>query len=122
MVSYQEKVVGGMKQMSEENKQLIWLKKKDVERKAFKETVGLMSNQLRIEKEEYHILRLRAKKQYEENKEEIDNMEKFFNEKIADMLDAREAKEQAFDQALQEDRVAEFSNVDFGSSEDRKIR
>ncbi|XP_068652306.1 protein SUPPRESSOR OF GENE SILENCING 3 homolog [Aristolochia californica] len=122
MVSYQEKVVGGMKQMSEENKQLIWLKNKDAERKAFKETVGLMSNQLRIAKEEYHILRLRAKKQYEEIKEEMDNMEKFFNEKIADMLDAREAKEQAFDQALQEDRAVELSNVGSGSSEDRKLR
>ncbi|XP_068652172.1 protein SUPPRESSOR OF GENE SILENCING 3 homolog [Aristolochia californica] len=120
MVSYQEKVVGGMKQMSEENEQLIWLKNKDAERKALKETVGLMSNQLRIAKEENHILRLRTKKQYEESKEEMDNMEKFFNEKIADMLDAREAKEQAFDQALQEDRAAELSNVRSGRSEDHR--
>ncbi|XP_068651583.1 protein SUPPRESSOR OF GENE SILENCING 3 homolog [Aristolochia californica] len=82
--------------------------------------MGLMSNQLHIEKEEYHILRLRAKKQYEEIKEEMDNMEKFFNEKIADMLDSREAKEQAFDQALQEDHLAEFSNVGSGSSKDCK--
>ncbi|KAG9457067.1 hypothetical protein H6P81_001575 [Aristolochia fimbriata] len=122
MVSYKEKVVGGMKQMSEDNQQLIWLKNKDAERKALKETVGLMSNQLRIAKEENHILQLRTKKQFDENKEEMDNMEKFFHEKIAAMLDAREAKEQAFDHALQEDRAAELSNVGTGTSEDHKHR
>lgn len=68
-------VVSQMKQMSEDNQQLIWLKNKVAKQKqnqkALVETVGLMSSQLRIATEENRVVRLRSKIQYDENKEEV---------------------------------------------------
>ena len=75
MKFYQEMVVSQMKQMSEDNQQLIWLKNKVAKQKqnekALVETVGQMSNQLRIATEDSRIVRLRSKIQYDENKEEV---------------------------------------------------
>lgn len=75
MRSYQEMVVSKMKQMSEDNQQLIWFKNKVVKEqrisKALEETCGLMSEQLRKTKEENRIVRQRTKMHHEQNKEEV---------------------------------------------------
>ncbi|RWR92713.1 protein SUPPRESSOR OF GENE SILENCING 3 [Cinnamomum micranthum f. kanehirae] len=127
MKSYQEMVVSQMKQMSEDNQQLIWLKNKVMKQKqnekALVETVGLMSNQLRIATEDSRIVRLRSKIQYDENKEEMDYMESFVKDKIDAIRESLEAKEMAFEKLLQEEREnAKRSNADSGSNEEHKLR
>ena len=73
--SYQEMVVNPMKQMSEDNQQLTYLKHKVVKHeqhsKVLEETFEVVSQKLRETMEENRIVRLRTKKQYEENKEEV---------------------------------------------------
>lgn len=75
MRSYQEMVVGPMKQMSEENQLLIWYKNKvaidQQHEKDLEQTMELMSNQLRITNEENRIVKQRTTIQHEENKEQV---------------------------------------------------
>lgn len=75
MRSYQEMVVGPMKQMSEDNQQLVWyknkVKKQQQRSKTLEESVGLFSQKLRQTNEENKIVRLRSKEQHEENKAEV---------------------------------------------------
>ncbi|XP_058090002.1 protein SUPPRESSOR OF GENE SILENCING 3 homolog [Magnolia sinica] len=127
MRSYQEMVVSQMKRMSEDNQQLIWLKNKVAKQKqnekVLEETVGVMSKQLRIANEENRIVMQRSKAQHEENKEEMDNMERFFKEKMDVIHESLEEKERVFEKLLQEDRErAKLSNTDSGSKEERKVR
>lgn len=75
MRSYQEMVVNPMKQMSEDNQQLLWLKNKVVKQeqrsKALEETVKVVNQKLSETMEENRIVMLRTKIQHEENKEEV---------------------------------------------------
>ncbi|KAH0470072.1 hypothetical protein IEQ34_001630 [Dendrobium chrysotoxum] len=74
MRSYREMVVNPMKQMSEDNQKLIWLKNKVVKQeqrsKALEVSFDMLSQKLRDTVEENRIVRLRTKIQHEENKEE----------------------------------------------------
>ena len=68
-------VVHQIRQMNEDNQQLIYLKNK-VERKtrhtiALEESIGKMSEKLRKTMEENRIVRRRTKMQHEETKEEV---------------------------------------------------
>lgn len=73
--SYQEMVVIPMKQMNEDNQQLVWLKNKVIKQekrsKAIEETFGVVTQKLRETMEENRIVRLRTKIQHQENKEEV---------------------------------------------------
>ncbi|XP_008795270.1 protein SUPPRESSOR OF GENE SILENCING 3 homolog [Phoenix dactylifera] len=125
--SYQEMVVIPMKQMSEDNQQLIWLKNKVVKQeqwsKTLEETCGVMSQKLRESREENRIVRLRTKIQHEENKVEMDYLEQFFKEQMDKVHNAIEEKESTFEKLLQEERTkAKQSVVDSGTSEDRRLR
>lgn len=75
MRSYQEMVVNQMRQMSEDNQQLIWLKnkvvKEQVSKKALEESNSMLSEKLRQTLEENRVLKLRTKKHHEQNKEEV---------------------------------------------------
>lgn len=75
MRSYQEKVVNDLRQMSEDNQQLIWLKNRVVKEqrhaKALEESLGIVSEKLRKTTEENRIVRHRTKTQHEETKEEV---------------------------------------------------
>lgn len=75
MRSYQEMVVNQMKQMSEDNQQLIWFKNKVAEeqtsKKALEESYGIVTEKLRKTMEENRIVKLRTKKHHEQNKEEV---------------------------------------------------
>ncbi|XP_008786464.2 protein SUPPRESSOR OF GENE SILENCING 3 homolog [Phoenix dactylifera] len=125
--SYQEMVVIPMKQMSEDNQQLIWLKNKVVKQekrsKALEETFGVVSQKLRETMEENRIVRLRTKIQHEENKEEMDYQEQFFKEQMDKVHKATEDKERMFEKLLQQERAkAKQSDVDGGTHEDRRTR
>lgn len=80
--SYQEMVVIPMKQMSEDNQQLVWLKNKVIKQeqrsKALEETFGVVTQKLRETMEENRIVRLRTKIQHEENKEEVMSLLRYY--------------------------------------------
>lgn len=125
--SYHEMVVGPLKQMDEDNQMLLWYKSKVARQqrneKALQQTMGVMSNQLRITSEENRIVRLRTTIQHEENKEQMDYMETFFKDQVAAIHETLEAKERAFEKLLQEKRdKVKLSNSDSGSKEECKLR
>nr|XP_019708275.1 protein SUPPRESSOR OF GENE SILENCING 3 homolog [Elaeis guineensis] len=117
--SYQEMVVIPMKQMSEDNQQLIWLKNKVVKQeqrsKVLEETFGVVSQKLRETMEENRIVRLRTKIQHEENKEEMDYQERFFTEQMDKVHKAAEDEKLELAKAKQ-------SDVDSTTHEDRRTR
>uniref|UniRef100_A0A5B6YQ63 Uncharacterized protein n=1 Tax=Davidia involucrata TaxID=16924 RepID=A0A5B6YQ63_DAVIN len=117
MGSYQDMVVSQMKQMSEDNQQLIWFKNK-VEKeqrhsKALEESFGLVSEKLRKTLEENRIVRQRTKMHHEQNKEEMDFQEQFFKDQLKIIHEARDAKEDIFEKIQQEEREkVKQSNAD----------
>ncbi|KAM0940209.1 hypothetical protein DsansV1_C19g0161471 [Dioscorea sansibarensis] len=124
MRSYQEVVVSQMKQMSEENQQLVYFRNKDVEHKqyskALEELNGMLSQKLRAAMNENGIVRLRTKIQFEENKEEMDYQESFFKDQIAKIHKVIEEKEKMFEQRLQAEQAkAKQSDTDSGTNEER---
>jgi phage-related tail protein len=72
---YQEMVVHQIRQMSEHNQQLLYLKNKMVKEKkhskSLEESFGIVTEKLRKTMEENHIVRRRTKMQHEEIKEEV---------------------------------------------------
>lgn len=64
-----------LKQMSEDNQQLIWFKnrvaKEQRHSKAVEESYGIISEKLRKMSEESQVVRIRTKKHHELNKEEV---------------------------------------------------
>ncbi|XP_057421757.1 protein SUPPRESSOR OF GENE SILENCING 3 [Lotus japonicus] len=108
MRSYQEMVVNQIRQMNEDNQQLIYLKNKvDKEKKhskALEESFGIVSEKLRKTMQENRIVLLRTKEQQKENKEEMDMQEEFFKEQIRVIHDSRNAKDEDFERMQQEER------------------
>ncbi|XP_027332836.1 protein SUPPRESSOR OF GENE SILENCING 3 [Abrus precatorius] len=108
MRSYQEMVVHQIRQMSEDNQQLLYFKNKAVRgakhTKALEESIGIMSERLRKTMEENRIVRRRTKMQHEETKEEMYMQEQFFKDQIKIIHDSRNAKEEDFERLQQEER------------------
>ncbi|MED6192007.1 Protein SUPPRESSOR OF GENE SILENCING [Stylosanthes scabra] len=108
MRSYQDMVVKQFRQMSEDNQQLIYFKDKVAKEqrhaKALEASFGIVSEKLRKTMEENRIVRLRTKKQHEENKEEMYMQEEFFREQLRNIHDSRNAKEEDFERMQQEKR------------------
>jgi hypothetical protein len=75
MRSYQEMVVNQIRQMSEDNQQLVYFKDKIVKErrhsKTVKESLDLVTEKLRKTEKDFRIVRQRTKMQHEENKEEV---------------------------------------------------
>ena len=75
MRSYKEMVVKQIRQMSEDNEQLIFYKNKVAKeqrlKSALEESFGIVSEKLRKTMEENRIVRQRTKMQHEQNKEEV---------------------------------------------------
>ncbi|OMO61141.1 hypothetical protein COLO4_33528 [Corchorus olitorius] len=108
MRSYQEMVVKQIRQMSEDNQQLIFYKNKVAKeqrlKSALEESFGIVSEKLRKTMEENRIVRQRTLMQHAENKEEMDTQEEFFKEQIQKLHDARDEKEEKFEKLQQEER------------------
>ncbi|KAI8559771.1 hypothetical protein RHMOL_Rhmol04G0200000 [Rhododendron molle] len=106
--SYQEMVVNQMRQMSEDNQQLIWFKDKVAKEqrrsKALEESFEVVSEKLRKTVEENRIVRQRSKMHHEQNKEEMDFQEQFFKDQLETIHKTRDAKEDEFEKIQQEER------------------
>ncbi|KAG6536592.1 hypothetical protein ZIOFF_001650 [Zingiber officinale] len=125
--SYQEMVVIPMKQMNEDNQELVWLKNKVIKQerrsKALEETFGVVTQKLRETMEENRIVRHRTKIQHQENKEEMDYQEHFFKEQMDKIHKVTEEKEQLFEKSQQEERAkAKHSDLNSGTTEEKKLR
>ncbi|XVE98548.1 hypothetical protein REPUB_Repub03eG0115400 [Reevesia pubescens] len=108
MRSYQEMVVKQIRQMSEDNQQLIFYKNKVAKEKrlksALEESFGIVSEKLRKTMEENRIVRQRTKMQHEQNKEEMDFQEQFFKDQIKGIHLTRDEKEENFEKLQQQQR------------------
>ncbi|GAB2277241.1 Protein SUPPRESSOR OF GENE SILENCING [Dionaea muscipula] len=127
LCSYKEMVVSQMKQMSEDNQQLNWYKNKVVkvrrETKAYEETVGILSEKLRMVSAQNRIVRQRTKMQWEQNKEEMVFQEQFFRDQIKKIHEATDAKEDDFEKLQQEGRKkVELSSTNASTVEDLRCR
>ncbi|CAL4896574.1 unnamed protein product [Urochloa decumbens] len=127
MRSYNEMVVIPMKQMSEDNQQLNYLKNKMVKTeqrsKAVEETLGVVTQRLRETMEEMIFVRDKAKEKHLEYEQEMKYQEEFFHNQIENIHKATEDKEKKFEKLLQEERSkARQFDVDSGTTEVRKLR
>ncbi|XP_020688580.2 protein SUPPRESSOR OF GENE SILENCING 3 homolog [Dendrobium catenatum] len=119
--SYQEMVVIPMKQMSEDNQQLTYLKNKVVKEKeiskALHDNFVAVTQKLRETSEDNQIVRLRTKMQQDESKEMMDYQERFFKDQIDRIHKHTEEKERRYEKLLQEERAkAKYtdSNYEYG--------
>ncbi|RYR25083.1 hypothetical protein Ahy_B02g058711 isoform B [Arachis hypogaea] len=125
--SYQEMVVNQIKQMSEDNQLLNYLKnrveKEKKHKKALEESFGIVSEKLRRTMEENRIVRLRTKMQHEENKEEMYMQENFFKDQLKSIHETRNAREEDFERMQQEERqkVMQSSTAPL-NAEDRRLK
>ncbi|KAK9291742.1 hypothetical protein L1049_019692 [Liquidambar formosana] len=125
--SYQEMVVSQIKQMSEDNQQLIWFQNRVAKErrhsKALEESFGIVSEKLRKTMEENRIVRQRTKLQHEQNKEEMAYQEQFFKDQIKLIHEARDEKEDKFEMLQQEEREkVKQSNSNPTTTEDNRRR
>ncbi|KAM1696525.1 hypothetical protein FF1_030675 [Malus domestica] len=127
MRSYQEMVVNQIRQMSEDNQQLMWFKNKVAKEqrhaKALEESLGIVSEKLRKTTEENRIVRQRTKLQHQENKEEMYLQEQFFKDQIKIIHESRDAKEENFERLQQEERdKVKHSYLNPSNAEEQKYR
>ncbi|CAD6268066.1 unnamed protein product [Miscanthus lutarioriparius] len=127
MESYNKMVVMQMKQMSEDNQQLNYMKNKMVKTeqrsKAVEESLGVVSQKLRETIEENIFVRSKAKEKHLEYEQEMKYQEEFFHSQIEDIHKATEDKEKLFEKLLQEERSkARRFDVDSGTTKDCKLR
>ncbi|XP_043711398.1 protein SUPPRESSOR OF GENE SILENCING 3-like [Telopea speciosissima] len=125
--SYQEMVVGPMKQMSEDNQQLIYFKDKVAREqrrsKALAESFEVLNAKLRKTTEDNRIVRQRTKEQQEQTKEEMDYQENFYKDQITYIQQSVIDREKEFEDRLQEERQkVKKSNANSTSKEDQKLR
>ncbi|XP_038997751.1 protein SUPPRESSOR OF GENE SILENCING 3-like [Hibiscus syriacus] len=127
MRSYQEMVVNQIRQMSEDNQQLIFYKNKVAKEKrlktALEESFGIVTEKLRKTMEENRIVRQRTKMQHEQNKEEMNYQEQFFQEQIKFIHEARDEKEESFEKLQQQQREkVKLSNPNPSNTEEYRRR
>ncbi|KAJ3671587.1 hypothetical protein LUZ60_007666 [Juncus effusus] len=122
MKSYQEMVVGPMRQMNEDNQQLHWLQRKVVKQeqrsKVIEQSFEVVSKRLRDSAREIALVRGRTRKHHEETKEEMAQQEHFFKDQIDRVQKAIEDKERDFEDLLQTQRARATAS----NNEDQKIR
>ncbi|XP_028766128.1 protein SUPPRESSOR OF GENE SILENCING 3 [Neltuma alba] len=124
--SYHEMVTNQIRQMSEDNQQLVYLKNRVVKEKeharALEESFGKVTEKLHKTMEENRIVRLRTKMQHEENKEEMNLQEQFFKEQMTVIHESRNAMEEDFERMQQEKRekVKESSTSSIDAEERRR--
>ncbi|KAE8673927.1 SGS3 [Hibiscus syriacus] len=127
MRSYQEMVVNQIRQMSEDNQQLIFYKnkvaKEQRQKNELEKNFGIVTEKLRKTMEETRIVRQRTKMQHEQNKEEMDYQEQFFQEQIKFIHEARDEKEERFEKLQQQQREnVKLSNPNPSNTQEYKRR
>ncbi|KAE9610265.1 hypothetical protein Lal_00006323 [Lupinus albus] len=125
MKSYQEMVVKEIRKIGEDNELLqYWMSKAEKcekHKQILEESLSMMAERMRQTMEESHIVRLRTKKQHEENSEELYLQEQFFKDQIRIIHDSRNAREEDFERLQQEKRkeLKQSSTIPLNAKERR---
>ncbi|KAJ8769152.1 hypothetical protein K2173_000927 [Erythroxylum novogranatense] len=127
MKSYHDMVLKQLRQMREDNEQLVYWKDKvarqKMHSKALEESFGIVTEKLRMTMEENRIVRQRTQIHHEQNKEELDFQEQFFKEQIRIIRVEMEAKEEEFEKVQQDEREkVKQLNADPANTEDYRHR
>ncbi|GAA0186009.1 hypothetical protein LIER_33297 [Lithospermum erythrorhizon] len=119
---YQEVVVKKMRQMSEENQDLMFFKnkaaKEKMHSKALEESFGIPSEHLKKTLEDSKIVRQKTKMHNEQIKEEMDYQEKFFNDQLKIIHEGRVVLEENIEKQQQEER----NNVEQSPLKDDEVQ
>uniref|UniRef100_A0A0D9XSR4 XS domain-containing protein n=1 Tax=Leersia perrieri TaxID=77586 RepID=A0A0D9XSR4_9ORYZ len=126
MRSYNEMVVAQMKQMSEDNQQLNYLKnrmvKKEQHSKLVEETLGVVTQKLRETMEENNIVRKKATEKHLEYENVMKFQEKFFHDQIERIHKATDEKESR-KEAIQKSIDCQVKDVEkFEAERDKLIK
>lgn len=127
MRSYQEMYVKDMKQMNENNQQLSYYKSKAAKEqrhsRAIEQSFSIVTEKLRKTMEENLIVRHRSKMQHQQNKEEMDSLDKFYQDQYEVIEKARDEREDNFEKLQQEEREkVKHSNANPNGTEDNIYR
>eukprot|EP01018_Ginkgo_biloba_P035339 Gb_06157 [translate_table: standard] len=110
MRSYQSMVVEPMRQMDEDNQNLIGLKTKVAKvqehSKTLEETVSIVARKLRMREDEIKIIRQRATEQHEECKKEMDCLEQSYRQQIDQLYEDVSRREQELEKMHEEFKIA----------------
>uniref|UniRef100_A0A6N2L144 XS domain-containing protein n=1 Tax=Salix viminalis TaxID=40686 RepID=A0A6N2L144_SALVM len=127
MRSYHEMVVNQIRQMTEDNQQLIYLENKVVKEqrhsKQLEEISRILNEKVRKTEEENYIVRRRTQMHHEQNKEELDFQEQFFKEQLETIHEQRGVKEEDFEKLQQDKRqLVKELNANPCNTEDYRSR
>ncbi|KAG8642393.1 protein SUPPRESSOR OF GENE SILENCING 3 isoform X2 [Manihot esculenta] len=126
MRSYHEMVVCQINQMSEDNQQLIWFKSKaDKEKRknrTLEESLEIVTDKLRKTTEENRIVRQRTQMHHEQSQEELDFQEQFFKDQLKLIHEARDAKEEDFENLQQKERGEKAKQLSSNPSNSEEYR
>ncbi|WCJ30598.1 Protein SUPPRESSOR OF GENE SILENCING 3 [Euphorbia peplus] len=127
MKSYIESVVQQINQMSEDNQQLGWYKtrvvKEQMRYKTVKESFERLTDKVRKITEENRIVRQRTQMHHEQSQEELDFQEQFFKDQLKIVHEARNAKEEDFENLQQKEREkAKLLGANPSNTEEYKLR
>ncbi|KAB5561145.1 hypothetical protein DKX38_006102 [Salix brachista] len=127
MRSYHEMVVNQIRQMTEDNQQLIYLENKVVKEqrhsKQLEEISRILNEKVRKTEEENYIVRRRTQMHHEQNKEELDFQEQFFKEQLETVHEQRGVKEEDFEKLQQDKRqLVKELNANPCNTEDYRSR
>ncbi|KAJ6396135.1 hypothetical protein OIU77_021213 [Salix suchowensis] len=127
MRSYHEMVVNQIRQMTEDNQQLIYLENKVVKEqrhsKQLEEISRILNEKVRKTEEENYIVRRRTQMHHEQNMEELDFQEQFFKEQLETIHEQRGVKEEDFEKLQQDKRqLVKELNANPCNTEDYRSR
>ncbi|KAJ6738827.1 PROTEIN SUPPRESSOR OF GENE SILENCING 3 [Salix koriyanagi] len=127
MRSYHEMVVNQIRQMTEDNQQLIYLENKVVKEqrhsKQLEEMSRILNEKVRKTEEENYIVRRRTQMHHEQNMEELDFQEQFFKEQLETIHEQRGVKEEDFEKLQQDKRqLVKELNANPCNTEDYRSR
>ncbi|KAJ6368403.1 hypothetical protein OIU78_000906 [Salix suchowensis] len=127
MRSYHEMVVNQIRQMTEDNQQLIYLENEVVKEqrhsKQLEEISRILNEKVRKTEEENYIVRRRTQMHHEQNMEELDFQEQFFKEQLETIHEQRGVKEEDFEKLQQDKRqLVKELNANPCNTEDYRSR
>ncbi|KAL8474912.1 hypothetical protein ACS0TY_031357 [Phlomoides rotata] len=100
MCSYHEMVVKQLKQMSEDNQQLLYFKNKvateQTSKIALEQSLDKLSEKLRRTMVDNRAVKQATKKHFQQNREEMDSQDQFYKDQFQQLHDARIEKEEKF--------------------------
>ncbi|WCJ40308.1 Protein SUPPRESSOR OF GENE SILENCING 3 [Euphorbia peplus] len=114
MRSYQQMVVNRIKQMCEDDHQLLMLRNRVAEQekqaKESEHSYGILKEKLQIAKKELNVMRRKVEEQHHQHMEEVECQEQFYKDQIRNILESRKEKEGDLNKAQDQENLEHFPN------------